>query len=179
MGNPLRERHTPAELAAIGQVIEIAEKISNFERLAASVEADLVALDPDKIPSGWRETSVDGELRFGFAGGLPAMDGEAGVEVYAVCQRCLEPMKLALQTEFRLLLAEGELDDYEVWELEERTFRPIDVVDEALVMAIPITVLHADSKQCRPMKADKEAVEEKTRPFAALRAQMDEENSAG
>ena len=60
MGNPLRDRRTVVELASVGQVIEIADKISSFENLAGIVEADLAALDPDKMPPDWRESVVRG-----------------------------------------------------------------------------------------------------------------------
>ena len=57
MGNPLRDRRPLAELAEKGQVIEITAKISDFERLAGIVEADLATLDPDKLPQGWRDSA--------------------------------------------------------------------------------------------------------------------------
>ena len=78
MGNPLRDRRTAAELASDGQVIEIADKISSFDSLASIVEADLAALDPDKMPSGWRDCAVLGEIQFGFAdekGRIPMVSG--------------------------------------------------------------------------------------------------------
>jgi len=68
MGNPLRVRRPVAELAAKGQIIEIAEKIGSFKRLARIVEADLATLDPDKIPDGWRDSVVTGRLVCFFAG---------------------------------------------------------------------------------------------------------------
>ena len=67
MGNPLQDRRTAAEWAAVGQVIEIAEELGGFERLASIVEADLAALEPDKMPAAWRDTVIVGELEFGFA----------------------------------------------------------------------------------------------------------------
>lgn len=182
MGNPFIERRTPEELASNGQAIEIANKISSFDRLSASIEADLSALEPAMMPADWRDLCVTGHLKFGFTGSdgkLPAMQGEVEVETHAVCQRCLKPMVVSLRAELKYLLADGEYDDFEVWELEERTLRPIDIVDEALVMAIPLSVLHVDSENCRRVTVDEEPAEEKIRPFAALRAQMDEENSAG
>ena len=41
MDNLLRDRRTPAELAACSQVIEIAEKLSDLEHLAEIVRSDL------------------------------------------------------------------------------------------------------------------------------------------
>ena len=90
MGNPLRDRRTPQELAASGQLIEIAEKIGNFGELSRIVGADLETLDPDKLPPDWRDADVVGQLRFGFAdaqGRLPALEGEVAVRIDAVCQR--------------------------------------------------------------------------------------------
>jgi hypothetical protein len=42
MGNPLRVRRPVAELAARGQVIEIAEKIGSFKQLAGIVDWILI-----------------------------------------------------------------------------------------------------------------------------------------
>ncbi len=105
MGNPLRDRRTPSKLAASGQVIELSDKIGDFERLTAIIEADLAALNPDKLPSDWRDSVVSGQLAFGFTdalGGLqpegrwPAAEGHVEVMINMVCQRCLEPFELPL-----------------------------------------------------------------------------------
>jgi len=73
MGNPLQDRRTPQDFAASGQVIEFSEKLGNFERLAEIVEADLGALEPDRIPRDWRDSPIDGQLSFGF------IDAQGGV----------------------------------------------------------------------------------------------------
>ena len=175
MGKPLTDRRPPHELAKSQQVIEINDKIGEFERLCDVVSADLEALDEGSRPADWRDTPVVGQLRFGFADNrddLPALDGNAQTTIYAVCQRCLEPMRLTLEVELKLLLAEGELDGYEAWELDENTVRPLDIVDEALVMAVPMSAMHTDSERCRPMEPV-DGADDKTRPFAALRAQME------
>lgn len=175
MDNPLRNRQTPNALAASKQVIEIAEKIGSFDRLSAAIEADLDALDSAKVPADWRESEVIGQLRFGFAAGtsdLPVLEGELEARVYAVCQRCLQPMQLPLAAELKYLLAEGEFDGFDVWELEHETLEPADVVDEVLVMAMPISALHADAEACVEFDAAPAAQEDTTRPFADLRQQM-------
>ena len=180
MGNPLRDRRTASEWAAVGQVIEIAEKLESFEQLASIVEADLAALEADRIPPDWRDSIVAGRLEFGFAdaqGSLPAVDCELSVTVDAVCQRCLEAFRLALETGAKLLLLELDetadgYDEYEVWELEETTVRPKDIVEELLIMAMPFAAMHVDSAACKALSAEADDKEEMTRPFAALRAQM-------
>jgi len=184
MGNPLRDRCTAAELASDKQVIEIADKISSFEGLASIIEADLAALDPGKIPSGWRSCVVSGELKFGFADAkerVPMVTGSAKVEVGAVCQRCLEPFQLQLCVAPKLLLLEAQqvadgYEDFEVWELDEQQLRPRDLVEELLIMAMPFSAKHENLADCKAFASadptDDENVEKLVKPFAALRAQM-------
>jgi len=180
MANPLRDRRTAAEWAAAGQVIEIAEKLSGFERLTLVVEADLAALDPAKMPAHWRDSLIVGSLDFGFADArrrLPSVHCQLAATLDAVCQRCLESFELSLETEADLLLlgqeetAEG-YENHEVWELEEIELRPLDIVEEMLIMALPFSAMHVDLASCKALLAEPDQQEEKTKPFAALRAQM-------
>ena len=184
MGNPLRERRTPSDWAASGQVIEIAEKISDFGRLAEIVGGDLETLDPEMRPPDWRDAPVTGELCFGFADaqeGVPALQGSVAATIDAVCQRCLQPFRLALKVELRLLFVASaddgvDTDGYEVWELDEDRLRPLDLVEEALVMAMPLAAMHVDDAACTGLAGEAVAESTTTRPFASLRAQMEDEN---
>ncbi len=180
MGNPLQDHCSAAELASVKQVIEITGRIDTFNGFASIIEADLAALDADKIPSGWRDSAVTGELQFGFAdvaGCIPMLTGSATAAVGAVCQRCLEPFQLMLGVEPKLLLLEAEqvvdgYDDFEVWELEEQKMRPQDIVEELLIMAMPLSAMHNNMADCGAFSSDDEGVEKLVKPFAALRSQM-------
>jgi uncharacterized protein len=183
MGNPLRDRRTPQELAASGQLIEIAEKVGDFKELSRIVGADLETLDPDKLPQHWRAVEVVGQLRFGFADAqdrLPALEGEVSVTIDAVCQRCLEPMKLALDVDLRYLFTEAGPDavedGFEVWEMDEELLRPLDLVEEVLIMAMPLAALHGSDVACAETESPEETKGTTTRPFADLRSQMDNDN---
>jgi uncharacterized metal-binding protein YceD (DUF177 family) len=185
MGNPLRERRTAADLAACAQVIEIASKIGDFERLSIIVDADLAALDADRMPTGWRDSAVKGSLEFGFADAqqlLPKVSCRVEATVDAVCQRCLEAFRLPLEVEADLLLLElgqdaDDFDELEVWELEETLLRPQDIVEEMLIMALPFSAMHADSASCKALSPEvEESAEKTTTPFAALRDQMAQDN---
>ena len=187
MGNPLRDRRPLAELASQGQVIEITEKIGNFERLAGIVEADLEALDPDKLPHGWRESVVTGRLAFGFLDAqerVAALEGEVAATVDAVCQRCLEPFRLDLRSELNLLPVIGGDDArgddarvdnaFDVWELDDDTVCPADIVEEALIMAMPLAAMHESAGACKEFEEAAGDAAQTVRPFAALRAQLDD-----
>jgi uncharacterized protein len=184
MGNLLRDRRTPSELAASGQVIEFSEKISDFDRLVKIVEGDLEILDPDTLPHDWRDAVVAGQLNFSFAdaqGRVAALEGEVATTIEAVCQRCLSAFRMPLKAELRLLFdtddsAIADDESYEIWELEEEEFRPLDLVEEALVMAMPLVAMHVDEETCRRVDTPVTDSGEKIRPFASLKAQMKDEN---
>ncbi len=185
MGNPLRERRTAADLAAGAQVIEIAEKISDFEQLSAIVEVDLAALDAAKMPAGWQDSAIEGSLEFGFADAqrmLPMVSCRIRVTVDAVCQRCLEAFRLPLEVEADLLLLKLEQDadgfeELEVWELEDSFLRPQDIVEELLIMGMPFSAMHVDSTSCKALSpVAEEGAKKMTTPFAALRDQMAQDN---
>ncbi|MGB5630554.1 MAG: YceD family protein [Woeseiaceae bacterium] len=172
-------------MAAGAQVIEIAEKVGDFEQLSAIVEADLAALDADRMPTGWRDSAIKGSLEFGFADAqqvLPKVRCRVGVTVDAVCQRCVEAFRLPLEVDVELLLLEFEQDadgfeEFEVWELEDILLRPLDLVEELLIMALPFSAMHVDSASCKALSPPvKESAEEMTTPFAALRDHMAQDN---
>ena len=89
---------------------------------------------------------------------------------------------MPLEADTKLLLLELEqdadgYDEYEVWELEERLLRPLDIVEELLIMALPFSAMHAESAACRALSGDTpDNAEKMTTPFAALREQMAEDN---
>ncbi len=184
MVNPLLERAPPKAFAERGQIIEKQEKLELFPRLSEVVGNDLRRLDA--APAAWRQSPVAIRLAFGWADteqGLPVLEGRVMAEVPAVCQRCLESFDLKLETGLRLLFSGpgrsvDESLEYEVWELEEPLLRPLDVVDEALVMAMPLVAMHESEDDCGPLaeqaKADRQ--EAQVRPFANLRSQMRDRN---
>ena len=181
MDDPLRDRCPARDWAANDQVVEISEKIGSFKRLAAVVEADLSALNSGSIPADWRNSLVTGKLQFGFCDpqeATVALDVSLAVVAAAICQRCLRPFELPVSTKLALLLARpqdkiADRDDYEIWELAEESVSPMDIVDEVLVMAMPLSAMHLETDAC--VESDgREVRAEMTTPFASLRAQMDE-----
>ena len=78
-----------------------------------------------------------------------------------------------LRESSQLKTAESGFSGFEVWELAEDAVRPLDIVEEALIMALPLSPLHKSRDLCGPL-ADN-VVQEKTgtvRPFADLKSQM-------
>jgi hypothetical protein len=185
MANPLTDRVPPAQLAASGQVIETQGKLSDLHLLMSLVEAEMAGLAAGAAPKKWRHAPIDIRLAFGWADArqqVAALEGQISARIDAVCQRCLEPFELSLNAQLKFLLPMpgGEataLEEYEIWETAEDTVRPLDIVDEALTMAMPYSPTHEDIAMCGPLAEKLQPEETKTvRPFADLKSQMRDRN---
>jgi uncharacterized protein len=187
MGNPILERVLPAELADRGQIIEFKGDIGSFERLMGIAEADFAALEAKNQPRDWRTAPVEASLEFAWTDArkaLPAATGRFRVEMPVVCQRCLEPFRMRVQSPLRLLFTSGEepgdsadTPDYEAWELEADSISLQDVLEESIVMALPLAPVHEKAAECGPLAGDIPAGEADTiRPFADLKLQMEKAN---
>lgn len=181
MANPLLEYVAPKKRADIGQVIEINGSIEDFSHLTEVIEADLSALPDAKMPQQWRQAPVHIKLRFGWTeahSGVPVLEGCVSASVMALCQRCLDPFELALSVELKLLLPQpgvtpAECDGYEIWESDEQDVRLADIIEEALIMAMPFSALHELSDDCSMLTEEGPADDRDTvQPFANLRSQM-------
>jgi len=189
MSNPLFDTVLPEKLAKRGQRIDFKSKISDFERLVEIIATDLAGIAAASRPRNWQAGQVEIRLEFARVGsgkGIPAVNGRVLARVPAICQRCLEAFDLALDAPLRLLLLEadeetGEIPDfagYEVWEMESDNIRPIDIVEESLVMAMPLAPVHATMKDCGArFEINEEDEAEQVRPFADLKSQMERSNT--
>lgn len=185
MADPLSQRQPFRQLAKNGQVIEIAKEISDFDRLSESIDKDLSALEGSDRPENWRANRVRGQIKIGSPDrhdGVPVLDARLTWQLPAVCQRCLRAFELPMETTFGLalvLMGESGGDSstapagYEPWELADKSARPIDIIDEALVMALPMAPKHIDLAECRVVESAS-TDRKTTTPFARLRAQMDD-----
>ena len=181
MPNPMLERSPPRDLANRGQVIETKGKVSDFSRLVEIVEADLGEMDPSDRPGDWRQSPVAIRLRFGWADSepdIPSLVGHLSTTVAAVCQRCLKPFELALESDLKLLLPAANVspaghEDYEVWEFDENNVSPADIVEEALIMALPFSARHESAENCRALDGNSQPGDSDTvAPFADLKSLM-------
>jgi uncharacterized metal-binding protein YceD (DUF177 family) len=182
MANPLLDRVLPHVLAERSQTLEINGKVGDLGRMAEIVEQELGGLSAADRPRGWQDQAVDARLDFEWLDrdrGLPAVRGRLSTRIAAVCQRCLEVFELPVETEFRLVFVrEGDSvsGGQETWELTDDSVRPLDFLEEAGVMALPLSPKHESADDCGPLAGSigGDSVET-VRPFADLRAQMEEQ----
>ena len=177
MAKLLTALEAPAKLASNGQVIEISNEISDFPRLSEALAGELERLEPAQCPANWRTSKVTGTARFDF---VDRETRDVAAEIVAravvpqVCQRSLEPFEYPLEVDAKLLLASGaelpERDGFETWEIEDDLLKPIDLVDELLVMALPFAAINPDGDSA--VLAESET-KDTVRPFADLKAQIE------
>lgn len=112
--------------------------------------------------------------------GLPSIKGRVTGELSLVCQRCLEPVSIAVDNLIELVLVSSDEQaaklqgGYETYLVEDGRIILQDFVEDEVLLNIPQLVMH---DQCEPYKplieATPEAItkvvrEERENPFAVL-----------
>ena len=80
------------------------------------------------------------------------LDYEAAVQL--VCQRCLEPFRHELAQSVKVVVADSDSlpatvpEGFEPFELEEGRLQPAQLVEDELIVAIPLVPKHARVEDC-------------------------------
>ena len=138
------------------------------------------------------EGSAEVEFRFHEANEFPALEGEVRARPWLVCQRCLNPYPQAVESPFRVAFASSEDAAAQVPEEYEGVVAPhgraklAELVEDELLLALPLVPMHASPEECEAAgaeapaalaaDADDDPASEKTesqRPFASLRELLD------
>ncbi len=124
-------------------------------RLRESREGDYAVADLPRLA----EESVDkaGSIRWSFVGGMnelghPQLSLAVSGAVQLICQRCLTPFKLAIESQSILVLATDEasadhietvLDDESVEVIvATRQFNLTDLIEDEALLSIPVSPKH-------------------------------------
>ncbi|MCC5867586.1 MAG: DUF177 domain-containing protein [Gammaproteobacteria bacterium] len=132
--------HDAFELAARRAKFAGALPLAAFDRLGAMLE------------------SGDGEVsaRLTFSRGeegVVQVAGECHAALALVCQRCLGGFTQHVDADFSMLLVDGEalidrLDGDEEMEVVSDRIRPLDLIEDELIMALPLVPVHPDIADC-------------------------------
>ena len=111
----------------------------------------------DRLPR-FRELLADGQadiqitLEFVLnSAGRKLISGHLRAEVDVQCQRCLEPVRITLDDEVRLALIRDEAEagrleeDLDPWLSEDYKLDLAQLVEEQLILCMPIVSYHADA----------------------------------
>jgi uncharacterized protein len=98
--------------------------------------------------------SVAVRLAFAMLDKRPVIHGELRAEVVLVCQRCLHAMQYPVREQFELMLIESDAElervpeAYEPWIANAVRLNVLDLVEEQLLLALPLIAKHADEGAC-------------------------------
>ena len=181
MANPLLDRVLPGDLADLSQIIDFKGKVGDFGRLRDIAEYELQSVSTAERPRDWLDLPVEVRLEFSWLDTgreFVQAGGRIGATLPAVCQRCLAAFELVVDTPVRVVFGQpgSDLadDDYDAWEFDGTAILLQDVVEETVVMALPLAPLHDADSECDALAAKcPKSGPETTRPFADLRSQME------
>ena len=163
-------------LADLVNAKELAGRAASIER-----SLDLRQLARVVDAGGLKGTQVQAELRFGLFEGRTTVDiGLEGVAVLE-CQRCLKPCECSLSESERVVVVANDTDEvaggYEPFIGDAESLSLSALIEEQVLLALPLVPMHDDPAQCRKSASGKRVAKVKAeaqpedvqRPFANLR----------
>ena len=102
--------------------------------------------------------------------------GEASTEVTLICQRCLEPMQLPVQTVFDLALVYDEdhakklAEDVDYLVVAEQGLILAEIIEDELLLNVPFTPMHDECDGLVYQQTEEIAQPVKENPFQVLAA---------
>ena len=113
---------------------------------------------------------------------FPKVQGTIDGSIVQTCQRCLNNAEVKLEQQFELLLINphsqelASKEGYELYEYEGQFISTLELIEDEVLLAMPIVVKHADINDCDPkvrewLQQSKPANVEAKRdnPFASLK----------
>lgn len=170
----------PAALAAGNVRLERSAPLAAFPRLAVLAAEGA----PAEAGEGDGGAALEIDAVFAFESDIdgrpcPTLRGRIDARLPAICQRCLEPMTIeqgaSVARAFVRAGAAVEVPGCEPWELEGEEITPAEVLEEELMLALPLAPVHARPKDCGPIAALLAAPETAARgqrPFEDLRRRL-------
>lgn len=141
MINTLPVRINPFRLAEQGRCIEGSLPIGKMLRLGESLLS--------------RQGEANVCLSFARdADGLNVVEGVVHADLKMQCQRCLGPMKKSIDWRFRLVMVHNDAEapqiraEHELLEVADETIFVMDMIEDELVLSLPLIPKHDDPAAC-------------------------------
>ena len=166
-------------------VIDCECKISEFDKLSQILTEGLNNLDSFVKRDIWLNEKVYVRLNFesnGHDTNILMATGTLKTRFFLTCQKCLKliereielPVKLALCNECN---GDQYFYDYEYWELNGNSIKVLDLIEELLIMAIPLYIKHNVNENCVSVDAIEFQKQQVTSPFADLKNKVKKSNN--
>ena len=166
-------------------VIDCECKIIEFEKLSQILAEDLKNLDSLTNKEAWLNEKIYIKLNFATIKhdkSILKVTGLLKTKFYLTCQTCLKLVEKGIEVPVKLALHE-QCDDshnihgYEYWELAGSSIKTLDLIEELLIMAIPLYVKHNINEKCVSHDANGFHKPQVTLPFVNLKNKIKEGNN--
>ena len=119
---------------------------------------------------------VEADLQLDMEGRWPVMTGIVQGTLKMMCQRCLEPVDVSIKADIELGFVQSEEamaelpEHLEPFLLEEEEVSISDLLEQELILALPIVAYHAECEPASYQQDDEDAAsgDEKPNPFKVL-----------
>jgi len=166
-------------------VIDCESKISEFEKLVQILTDGQKNLDSLVKKDIWLKEKVHVRLDFEtnkHDTSIFKATGTLKTRFYLTCQKCLKlvdrgieiPVKLALHNKSN---ERHNIHGYECWELDGNSIKTLDLIEELLIIAIPLYIKHNVDEDCVSLSAIDFQKQQVTLPFADLKNRVKKNNN--
>lgn len=150
-------------------------QLSDVDRLAdrqADVAFDIPLSRLPRVQAqiAGAQGAVHGVAHFRREAGYRVAELEMEGEAKLVCQRCLAPMTWPLASETRVAIlanereADGVPQEVETVHAPDDRIRVADLVEEELLLTLPLVPLHESAEECKAVQNEVPAPEEEAAP---------------
>jgi len=168
----------PADLV---NAVELAGRAARLERTLGLAQL------PRLVEAGALEgTRAHAQLVFGMFEGRTTVAVQVDGEVFLACQRCLRPCACDVDESALLAVVARDTDEvpggYEPLLGDAERLSVGEVIEEQVLLGLPLVPMHATAAECGAVAAaldavgDEAAADEKQKPFANLRQLLDKGN---
>lgn len=112
--------------------------------------------------------------------GIRFLSGSISGQLHLICERCLGKMHWPLKLDYALGLVDSEgmierlPEQYEPLLVEQEEIRPLEVIEDEVLLALPMFPVHENEQDCKPRQLKEETEEAvatdeaRDNPFAVL-----------
>jgi len=158
--------------ADLVNAVELAGRAAELDR-----ELDLSQLPRLKEAGALPGTRALARLIFGLFEHKPTIEVHVGGTIVMLCQRCMRPCRSEVDESDSLIVVatdRDEVDGFEPCVADPDHLSVPVVIEEQMLLAMPLVPMHADLSECRaPFDTGRAGDEEKQKPFANLRDLLD------
>ena len=170
MSGPLPLQLDPIDLAALGNGLTGTVSLLTMERLKGATE-NIVKHD---ARVSLRCSRLASEIHL--------LTGVVSAQVQMICQRCLGLANINIERDFELALVNSDVeaaliqDDYETYELNKGRLVTSELIEDELLLSLPIIPMHAHESDCDPAmlhvlrhNSKGQGTRQSTNPFEVLK----------